>query len=116
MKAESAAVWALAGSGVVSRRRWVIVSTSKTVSPVATGGGGGVSGAGSSGAVVESRRRILRAFFKAWPSRFLLYQESGEEARELRRSGRCTTIYHGASFGEAAFANMSKDKAYLIFL
>ena len=79
-------------------------------------GGGGVSGAGSSGAVVESRRRILRAFFKAWPSRFLLYQESGEEARELRRSGRCTTIYHGASFGEAAFANMSKDKAYLIFL
>ena len=100
----------------MSRRRWVIVSTSKTVSPVATGGGGGVSGAGSSGAVVESRRRILRAFFKAWPSRFLLYQESGEEARELGRSGRCTTIYHGASFGEAAFANMSKDKAYLIFL
>ena len=75
-----------------------------------------VSSAGSSGAVVESRRRILRVFFKAWPSRFLPYQESGEEARELRRSGRCTTIYHGASFGEAAFANMSKDKAYLIFL
>ena len=78
--------------------------------------GTGASGAGFSGAVVESRRRILRAFFKAWPSRFLLYQESGEEARELRRSGRCTTIYHGASFGEAAFANMSKDNAYLIFL
>ena len=78
-------------------------------------GGAGVSGAGSSGAVVESTRRILRAFFKAWTSRCLLCQESGEEARELRRSGRCTTIYHGESFGEAAFANMSKD-TYLIFL
>ena len=30
------------------------------------------------GGVVKSRRRILRAFFKAWPSRFLPYQESGE--------------------------------------
>ena len=40
--------------------------------------GNRVSGAGSSGGVVKSRRRILRAFFKAWPSRFLPYQESGE--------------------------------------
>ena len=32
-----------------------------------------------------------------------------------KRSGRYTTINHGASFGEAAFANMSKGKAYFIF-
>ena len=49
VKAESAAVWALAGCGVVSRRRLVIGSTSKTVSR-----GTGVSGAGSSGGAVES--------------------------------------------------------------
>ena len=90
-------------------------STSKTVSPVLSRGTE-VPGVECEGSVVEFRRRIFRAFFQAWPSRFLPYQESGEEARELRRSGRCTTIYHGASFGEAAFANMSKDKAYLIFL
>ena len=40
----------------------------------------------------------------------------GKRCAGCKRSGRYTTIYHGASFGEAAFANMSKDKAYLIFL
>ena len=82
-------------------------STSETVSPV-TSRGTGVSGAGSSGGVIESRRRISRAVYKAWPSRYLLYG--------CERSGRYTTIYRVASFGEAAFANMSKDKAYLVFL
>ena len=31
-----------------------------------------------------SRRRISRAFSRAWPSRFWPHQESGEEARESR--------------------------------
>ena len=70
--------------------------------------GTGASGAGLSGAVVESRRIILRAFFKARPSRFLPYG--------CKRSGRYTTTSYVASFGEVVFANMSKGKAYLIFL
>ena len=40
----------------------------------------------------------------------------GKRRGGCKRSGRYTTIYHGASFGEAAFANISKGKAYLTFL
>ena len=54
-----------------------------------------------------SSRRISGACSKA------KYQ--GKRRACYKRSGRYTTIYHGASFGEAAFANMSKVKAYLIF-
>ena len=45
VKAESVAVWVLAGGGSVSRRRCVTGSTSKTVSSVSSRGTG-VSGAG----------------------------------------------------------------------
>ena len=53
-------------------------------------------------------RRISRACSKA------KYQ--GKRRAGCKRLGRYTTIYHGASFDEAAFANISKGKAYLIFL
>ena len=53
-------------------------------------------------------RRMSRACSKA------KYQ--GKRRAGYKRSGRYTTIYHGASLGEAAFANMFKGKAYLIFL
>ena len=55
-----------------------------------------------------SSRRISRACSK---SKYQRKRRAG-----CKRSGRYTTIYHGASFGETAFANMSKDKAYLIVL
>ena len=55
-----------------------------------------------------SSRRISRACSK------VKYQ--GKRRAGCKRSGRYTTIYRRASFGEAAFANMSKGKAYLIFL
>ena len=55
-----------------------------------------------------SSRRISRACSEA------KYQ--GKRRAGCKRSGRYTTIYRGASFGEAAFANMSKGKAYLLFL
>ena len=55
-----------------------------------------------------SSRRISRACSKA------KYQ--GKRRAGCKHSGQYTAIYHGASFGEAAFANMFKDKAYLIFL
>ena len=55
-----------------------------------------------------SSRGISRACSKA------KYQ--GKRHAGCKRSGRYTTTYHGASFGEATFANMSKGTAYLIVL
>ena len=64
VRAESVAVWALAGGGFVSRRRCVTGSTSKTVSRVSSRGTG-VSGAGLQSSAVMSRRRISQAYSKA---------------------------------------------------
>ena len=43
-------------------------------------------------------------------------QVSGEEACRASAQAGTPQFIMGASFGEAAFANMSKGKAYLIFL
>ena len=43
-------------------------------------------------------------------------QVPGEEARRASAQAGTPQFIMGASFGEAAFANMSKGKAYLIFL
>ena len=54
-----------------------------------------------------SSRRISRAGFK------VKYQ--GKRRAGRKRSGRCTTNYHEAGFGEAALTNVYNGKAYLLF-
>ena len=55
-----------------------------------------------------SSRRISRAYSKA------KYQGKGAQIASAQAGA--PQFIMGANFGEAAFANMSKGKAYLIFL
>ena len=58
------------------------------------------------------RNGLLRKDFSC----VILSQVSGEEARRASAQAGKPQFIMGASFGEAAFNNMSKGKAYIIFL